>query len=124
MAPDAHWTLPRANGDGTQRMLYVFGGDGLSVDGELVATETGVLIDATLDIVLVAGDREAECMLLQGRPIGEPIARYGPFVMNTKAEIQQAFDDYQRTQFGGWPWPSDDPVHASDQERFESHVSR
>ena len=60
--------------------------------------------------------------MLQGRPIGEPIAQQGPFVMNTRAELVQAFSDYQRTRFGGWPWPSDDPVHTREEGRFARHV--
>ena len=44
--------------------------------------------------------------------------QYGPFVMNTHDEIRQAFADYQRTRFGGWPWPSDEPVHAREEGRF------
>ena len=42
--------------------------------------------------------------------------------MSTRAEIQQAFDDYQRTRFGGWPWADDDPVHPSDAGRFARHA--
>ena len=56
------------------------------------------------------------------RPIGEPVAQYGPFVMNTEAEIQQAFADYRRTGFGGWPWDRPDPVHGSDAARFAQHA--
>jgi len=43
-------------------------------------------------------------------------------VMNTRSEIQQAFADYQRTQFGGWPWPADDPVHDRNAGRFAKHI--
>ena len=59
--------------------------------------------------------------MLQGRPIGEPVAQYGPFVMNDKAGIEQAFADYRATGFGGWPWPTDDPVHGRDAGRFARH---
>ena len=76
--------------------------------------------DVTVE--LVAGAQECELLLLQGTPIGEPVAQYGPFVMNTPAEIQQAFADYQRTQFGGWPWKRDDPVHPREQGRFAKHA--
>jgi len=68
------------------------------------------------------GSEESDFLLLQGRPIAEPIAQYGPFVMNTRNEIQQAFQDYQRTGFGGWPWPSDEPVFARTEGRFARHA--
>ena len=50
--------------------------------------------------------------------IGEPVAQHGPFVMNTQQEIQQAFADYRRTEFGGWPWPEDAMVFPREKGRF------
>jgi hypothetical protein len=43
--------------------------------------------------------------------------------MNTKEEINQAFDDYHKTQFGGWPWPKYDQVHGRNRSRFAKHAN-
>jgi hypothetical protein len=73
-------------------------------------------VDAAVSID--AGSDGAEMLVLQGRPIGEPVAQYGPFVMNDRAGIEQALADYRETGFGGWPWPVDDPVHERAAARF------
>ena len=121
MEPGTTWTLPSAASDETVRTLYGFDGEGVVIGGEAVAGSTGAVIDPTVDVELSAAGR-VEILMLQGRPLGEPVAQYGPFVMNTRAEIQQAFEDYQRTQFGGWPWDRDDPVHGTTGERFARHA--
>ena len=64
------------------------------------------------------GDNPARLLWLQGKPIAEPVAKYGPFVMNTPEEINQAMEEYRLTQFGGWPWPRPDHVHPGDKGRF------
>lgn len=120
--PGAAWELPAAAGADTVRTVYVFGGDHLTIGGERIDAGTGALVDATLPVQLVAGSGGAEALVLQGRPIGEPVARYGPFVMNTRAEIEQAFRDYERTRFGDWAWDRLDPVHGSVKRRFARHA--
>lgn len=77
-----------------------------------------ITLDAGRSVELQNGDALAEFLLLQSRHIGEPVAMGGPFVMNTQAEIQQAFVDFRRTQFGGWPWPDAAPVLGRDPGRF------
>jgi quercetin 2,3-dioxygenase len=122
--PGAAWTLPAASSPDLSRMLYVFEGDTLQVADTEVANDTGVLLDPEPPVRLVAGAQVVEALLLQGRPIGEPVAQYGPFVMNTRAEIEQAVRDYQATQFGGWPWEDQAPTHGHDRGRFAHHVDR
>ncbi|MFC5608477.1 pirin family protein [Variovorax soli] len=121
MAPGARWTLPAAAGQGTRRMLYFFQGASVQVGGRRIDGHAAVELDAGADVELVNGDAAGEFLVLQGRPIAEPVAQYGPFVMNTQAEIAQAMADYRRTQFGGWPWPHGAPVHGRDPARFARH---
>lgn len=118
----ARMTLPPANGRDTLRTLYVFEGDRLEVGRRPVPGSTGAVVDSQQPLPLHATTGPVECLVLQGRPIGEPVARYGPFVMNDQAEIEQAFVDYQRTQFGGWPWAAENPVHDREQGRFARHA--
>jgi hypothetical protein len=74
------------------------------------------------DVLIENGGDQAELLLLQGRPIAEPVAHHGPFVMNSVDQLRQAFSDYQRTGFGGWPWSSDGPVHDRGEGRFAIHA--
>lgn len=117
MEPGARLTLPAAP-TGAKRSLYYFAGEGLQVAGVSVPGRRHIRVRGDSDLALRAGPTGAELLLLQGKPIGEPVARRGPFVMNSQQEIMQAYSDYRRTRFGGWPWPSDEHVHAAQEGRF------
>jgi len=120
---DAEWTLPPARSAETQRVLYAFEGSSIRIGThEAVPAGTGAHVRADVDVALAAGPEGIDCMVLQGRPIAEPVARYGPFVMNTEDEIRAAYADFQATQFGGWPWPSSAPDHGAEAGRFAIHA--
>ena len=120
--PGASWTLPPAAGPETVRTIYVYEG-GLTIgDTHEVVGPTGAVLQPDVAAPLLAGDDGAEVLMLQGVPIGEPVAQHGPFVMNDQAGIIQAFEDYQRTGFGGWPFDREDPVHPNEQGRFARHA--
>jgi hypothetical protein len=123
MEAGAAWTVPAARGAQTVRTLHQFAGKGLAVEGTDIPGPAAVQVRADQPVTIEANRGPMEVLLLQGRPIGESVAQYGPFVMNTRAEIQQAFEDYQRTRFGGWPWDRDDPVHGTGGERFARHAN-
>jgi len=121
MAPGAEWQLPAA-GPGTDRTLYFFAGSAVRVGGREIPLQTAVRLRPGVPVTLTSGPTETELLLLAGRPIAEPVVARGPFVMNDLAGIAQARTDYQRTQFGGWPWPKSDPVHARESGRFAIHA--
>jgi redox-sensitive bicupin YhaK (pirin superfamily) len=118
----ATWTLPPARNPAANRVLYFFDGKGVRI-AERDFREKSIVVVASGEAVrLEAPEGAAELLMLQGRPIGQPVVQYGPFVMNTRQEIQQAFQDYQATQFGGWPFDRQEPVHPREEGRFARHA--
>jgi hypothetical protein len=87
---------------GHNALVYVFEGEAVLGDATLAPGQLGVLSRGEGEGVRVAArEQPARLLLLAARPLDEPIARYGPFVMTTRAEIEQAFDDYRRGTFLG-----------------------
>lgn len=92
LAADARFTLPLS--DTHHAFVYVFEGSA-RLAGEDLATHTLAVLGTGDTVDIQAGAARARFILVAGRPIGEPVVQYGPFVMNTRVEIEQAFADYQ-----------------------------
>jgi redox-sensitive bicupin YhaK (pirin superfamily) len=82
-------------------MLYLYEGTAslLTGDGQTALQPSAAsVLDQGDEVMLSAGDQGARLLLIAGKPIGEPIVQYGPFVMNTREEIEQTLRDYQTGQ--------------------------
>jgi hypothetical protein len=108
MDKESNFILPKSKGF-TNRILYIYEGE-IKIENHEYSTKTGLLLNHEFDIEIISSEK-TKLLFLQGKPINEPVVQYGPFVMNTKEEIQKAFYDYQTTNFGGWNWQSTEPVH-------------
>lgn len=94
----------------------------MQLDGTTVKGYQAIDVLPTAPLTLQAGTTPCRFLLLQGKPIAQPMVQYGPFVMNTEAEIQEAYHDFQKTRFGGWPWPTYEHVHPKNKGRFAKHA--
>jgi redox-sensitive bicupin YhaK (pirin superfamily) len=106
MQPGGRFSQPVPRGHNV--FAYVFGGEGIfGTDARNVQDGQAVLFAADGDSVTIAATGAdglpLDALLLAGQPLGEPVARYGPFVMNTEAEIAQAIDDYRNGRMGSIP---------------------
>lgn len=117
---NAIFNLPEAKGQ-VNRSLYFYEGAGVMLHGEKIASPMGIRLDASQELTIETTETAAHFLMLQGKPIAEPVAQYGPFVMNSDAEIQKAMQEYRSTQFGGWPWPRTDQVHPREKGRFAQY---
>ena len=120
MEAGATFVLPKAS-TGVNRTIYFYEGKDLIVAGTTITNYHAIELKADEAVELKASE-ETSILLLQGKPINEPVMQYGPFVMNTKQEINEAFEDYHKTQFGGWPWPRYDQVHDRSKNRFAKYA--
>jgi redox-sensitive bicupin YhaK (pirin superfamily) len=89
---------------GHNAFVYLFGGESIEITGEngpktLSYRHLAILEDGDSLQLANTSSEAARLLVVAGAPIGEPIARYGPFVMNTEAEIHQAFKDFQEGRF-------------------------
>ena len=117
MEAGAQLRIPGSVND-INRGLYIYDSAGLKIDDQEIVGAKSIELDSMQDFSLQNGERNSQLLLLQGKPINEPVVHYGPFVANTQQEIQEAISEYQKTQFGGWPWPSQDHVNDKEKSRF------
>ena len=105
------------------RSLYFIAGGQLTVDGREHKVRTGFELDPTRDAALThSGAETSVLLLLQGRRIQEPKMQQGPFFGSTREDLEEAMQRYRRTQFGGWPWDSNEPTYALDAKRFSVYT--
>jgi redox-sensitive bicupin YhaK (pirin superfamily) len=120
MEADAEWKLPLASAS-VNRSLYFYDGASVQIAGKDFSSHQAIDLRADQEVSIKNGTTVSNFLLLQGSPINEPVVQYGPFVMNSQAEIQQAMDEYRKTHFGGWPWPTFEHVHPREKSRFAKY---
>ncbi len=120
MEANANWTIPKTSSK-ANRTLFFYKGTDIQIEGEKAPVKHLIELKADEDISIQNGAADAYFLMLEGKPIGEPVVQHGPFVMNTQEEIREAMKDYGRTQFGGWPWAQTEVVHAKERGRFALH---
>ncbi len=120
MEADAQWTLKKTSAS-ANRSIFFYKGNSIDIDAQTIESNHAIVALAGEDITIKNGSEDAYFLILEGNPIGEPVAKYGPFVMNTDQEINEAMQDYRKTQFGGWPWAEVEVVHPKEKGRFALH---
>ncbi len=114
------YLLPKANAE-LSRTLYFYEGTEVTIEGQRIAPNYGIELHPFEEVEIKVGSETAHLLMLQGKPIAEPVVQHGPFVMNTQEEIRATMKDYGLTQFGGWPWQHADNVHEKGKGRFAKY---
>jgi len=118
--PGGRFVLPAVSATKkVNRNAYHIEGTALHINGQPYPAQHALTLNASINAEISnPSSTPCEVLILQGAPLNEPVVQHGPFVMNSEEEIREAFADYRRTQFGGWPWDMDAMVFARDKGRF------
>lgn len=117
MEANAMFSIPSIEEEVT-RSLYFYEGGSISIGETQISKNHLVELKSGEETQIINGSKDGYFLFLQGRPINEPLLQYGPFVANSNEELQETMQEYRRTQFGGWPWGSPEPVHDKSKGRF------
>ena len=120
MDAEAIWTLPKTAPEANRTLFYYKGG-GLSIEGESIVSNQSIEVVPSEELIFQNGNEPSYLLILEGKPIQEPVVQHGPFVMNTHEEIRETMKEYGRTQFGGWPWNEVEVAHPKNKGRFALH---
>ena len=123
MEPGTEFKLDAVNPE-MKRYVLMYEGNGVAtVENQDITNSYFVELVGDQSITIKNGNEATKLLVLEGMPINEPVAAYGPFVMNTEEELHEAFSEYRSTQFGGWPWGSEetDAVNPKEMGRFASY---
>ena len=116
------FVIPKTD-EAIHRNIYILKDSKINLNNNSIRSNTLVELSPDENITLENKGNDAKILMLQGRPIEEPVVQYGPFVMNTKSEIEEAFSDYNKTGFGGWSWDRPDPVHGKYKGKFAKLIN-
>lgn len=95
---DFEQTIPASH----NAFMYTYRGE-VDIAGTKIPDRTmGVLSNGSTSAVRIEANQASRIILVAGKPLNEPIVQYGPFVMNTQAEIEQTLADYRAGKFGGY----------------------
>ncbi len=117
MEAGSTWTISNT-AESVHRNLYFYKGNTITIANQTIKDQSLITLNSKDETTIINGSEDAFLLLLQGKPIEEKVIQYGPFVMNTEQEIRDTIADYQKTQFGGWPWPMKEQVWDKMKGRF------
>ncbi len=115
--PNAKFSIKGIN-EGITRTLYFYRGNSIAINDTEINVKRLIHLNSTEDIHIENSSETAYLFFLQGKPINEPLVQHGPFVANSQEEIQEVMQEYRKTQFGGWPYKTNEPVHDKNKGRF------